>query len=117
MKFVAVPGLHLCLILLVGLPLYYDRQVNRPAKRMTLRKWDTLHLKGKFILARHEKTLNLLQVNHEDHKIDMLHVWGNTSFLEHNCTKGCLMALSIFAATAYVCQYAIIKGVRNFSGL
>lgn len=111
MKFVAVPGLHVCLILLVGLPLYYDRQVNRPAKRMTFGKWDTLHLKGKFSSKVHEKTLNLLQVDHNLHDIDMLHIWGNTAFLEYNITKGCLIVLSAFAATAYVCQYAIIKNV------
>ena len=111
MKFIAVPGLHACLILLVGLPLYYDRQVNRPAKRMTLDKWDTLNLTGGLNV---EKTLNLLQVDHRDHGIDMLHVWGNTRFLESYATKGCLIILSIFAATAYVCQYAIIKGVGSF---
>ena len=110
-KFVAVPGLHACLILLVGLPLYYDRQVNRPAKRMTFGKWDTLHLKGSLSSRRHEKTLDLLQVDHEDHKIDMLHVWGNTAFLDSKITKGCLIILSVFAATVYVCQYTTIKGV------
>lgn len=98
----------------MGLPLFYDRQVNRPAKRMTFGKWDTLHLKGKFSSARHEKTLNLLQVDHPDHGVDMLHVWGNTAFLDSRITKGCLIILSIFAATAYVCQYAIIKGVGTF---
>ena len=110
MKIVAIPGLHTCLILLVGLPLYYDRQVNRPANRMTLEKWDALHLKGGHF-SEQEKTLNLLQVDDSAHKIDVLHVWGNTAFLESNTTKGCLIILSIFAATAYVCQYAIIKGV------
>lgn len=114
MKLIAVPGLHACLIFLVGLPLYYDKQVNRPAKRMTIEKWDTLHLKGNVSTERHEKTLNLLQVHHKDHGIDMLHVWGNTVFLESNITKGCLIIVSIFAAMAYVCQYAIIKGVSTF---
>ena len=117
MKFVAVPGLHGCLILLVGLPLYYDRQVSRPAKRMTFGIWDTLHLKGKFSSARHEKTLNLLQVDHKAPDIDMLHVWGNTAFLDSKITKGCLITLSVFAATAYICQYAIIKSVGAFSEL
>lgn len=111
MKIIAVPGFHTCLILLVGLPLYYDRQVNRPAERMTFDEWDILHLKGAFGSERQEKRLNLLQSDHQNGNIDMLHMWGNTAFLESNITKGCLLMLSIFAATAYVCQYAIIKGV------
>ena len=78
MKFIAVPGLHACLLFLVGFPLYYDRQVNRPAKRMTLDNWDTLHLNGTPTV---EKTLHL-QVDHRDRGIDMLHVWGHTGFLE-----------------------------------
>ena len=82
---------------------------------MTYGKWDTLHLKGKFSSVQHEKTLNLLQVDHKDHGIDMLHVWGNTAILDSGTTKGCLIIFSIFAATAYVCQYTIIKGVSNFS--
>ena len=111
MKFVAVPGLHFCLTLLVGLPLYYDRQVNRPATGMTFEKWDTLHLKGEFSSKVREKTLNLLQVDHDLPKIDMVHIWGNTAFLESRITKGCSIVLCAFAATAYVCQYAIIKNV------
>ena len=117
MKLVAVPGLHGCLIFLVGVPLFYDRQVSRPAKRMTFGTWDTLHLKGKFSSARHEKTLNLLQVDHKNPDIDMLHVWGNTAFLDSKVTKGCLITFSVFAATAYVCQYATIKSVGTSSEL
>ena len=79
---------------------------------MTLDNWDALHLNGTPAI---EKTLNLLQVDHRDRGIDMLHVWGITGFLESYTTKGCLIILSIFAATAYVCQYAIIKGVGSFS--
>ena len=114
-KYIAIPGLHVCLIGLVGLPIYYDRQVNRPAKRMTLDKWDAVHFRGEFDSEQHEKTLNFLQVDDKDHGIDVLHVWGNTAFLESNVTKGFLLILSILAATAYVCQYAIIKSVGTGS--
>ena len=79
MKFIAVPGLHACLFFLVGFTLYYDGQVNRPAKRMTIDNCGTLHLNG---IPTIEKTLNLLQVDHRDRGIDILPVWGNTGFLE-----------------------------------
>ena len=80
MKFIAVPGLHACLFFLVGFPLYYDRRVNRPAKRMTLDNWDALHLNGTPAV---EKTLNLLQVDHRDRGIDMLHVWEILDSWDH----------------------------------
>ncbi len=115
MKFIAVPGLHACLVLLVGFPLYYDRQLNRPAHSMTLDTWDALQFKGTITSEQREVTLNLLQVNDTTHEVDVLHAWGNTAFLESYVTKGCLMILSVFAATAYVCQYAIIKGVSTLS--
>ena len=110
-KFVAIPGLHACLVLLVGLPLYYDRLVNLPAKYMTVETWDILNISG---LSEHhlERTLHLLQVDDPALGKDILHIRGNTTFIDTYAAKGCLLFLSIFAAVAYICQYAIIKGVR-----
>lgn len=81
---------------------------------MTLDNWDALQLQGESLSGQNEKTLNLLQVDDKADSVDVLHVWGNTAFLESNITKVCLITLSTFAATAYVCQYAIIKGVGYF---
>lgn len=109
-KIVAIPGLHVCLVLLVGLPLYYDRLVNLPAKYMTVGTWDIINSHGS---SEHhlERTLHLLQVDYPAHGKDILHLRGNTTFIDTYAVKGCLLFLSIFAAVAYICQYAIIKAV------
>lgn len=96
----------------MGLPLYYDRQSNCPAKQMTLSRWDTLNFKRNTTPGQPEQTLDLLQVDHEQYGKDVLHVCGNTAFLETKIIKACLIVFSVFAATAYVSQYAIIKSVR-----
>ena len=111
-KVVAIPGLHACLVLLIGIPLYYDRQVNQPAKHMTLDSWDRLHLKPTESAPLLERSLLLLQVDDKDNHKDILHMWGNPFFLDSYITKALLIALSVYAAIAYICQYAIIKGVR-----
>ncbi|KAL9636906.1 MAG: hypothetical protein Q9204_002076 [Flavoplaca sp. TL-2023a] len=128
-KVVAIPGLHACLVLLVGIPLYYDSQVNQPAKHMTLDSWDRLHFeprqsipgkkrslrfrvhfKRPMSITGIERSLRLLQVDDKDNHKDILHMWGNPNFLDSYITKALLIALSVYAAIAYICQYAIIKG-------
>ncbi|KAL8894530.1 MAG: hypothetical protein Q9192_004242 [Flavoplaca navasiana] len=116
-KVVAVPGLHACLILLLGIPLYYDSQVNQPAKHMTVDSWDCLHLKPTESAPRLERSLRLLQVDDKDNHKDILHMWGNPFFLDSYITKASLIALSIYAAIAYICQYAIIKGASSTRAL
>ncbi len=91
--------------------MYYDSQVNRPAKHMTLDVWDRLHLQNTE-LPQPQGSLHLLQVDDEANDKDILHVWGNPFFLDSHITKALLFVLSVYAAVAYICQYAIIKGVR-----
>ncbi|KAL8860633.1 MAG: hypothetical protein Q9178_002986 [Gyalolechia marmorata] len=106
-KIVAIPGLHACLVLLVGIPLYYDSHVNQPAKHMTLDAWDLLLENTE--QPRLQRSLHLLQVNDEANDRDILHMLGNPFFLDWYFTKALLIALSVYAAVAYICQYAIIK--------
>ncbi|KAL8894123.1 MAG: hypothetical protein Q9192_004597 [Flavoplaca navasiana] len=116
-KVVAIPGLHACLVLLLGIPLYYDTQINQPAKHMTLDSWDHLHLKPTESAPQLERSLRLLQVDDKDNHKDILHMWGNTFFLDSYITKAMLIALSVYAAIAYICQYAIIKGASSTRAL
>ncbi|KAL8920305.1 MAG: hypothetical protein Q9172_004564 [Xanthocarpia lactea] len=111
-KIVAIPGLHACLVLLVGIPLYYDSHVNQPAKHMTLDAWDLLLLLENTEEPSLQGSLHLLQVNDEANDKDILHMLGNPFFLDWYFTKALLIALSVYAAVAYICQYAIIKGVH-----
>lgn len=110
-KIVAIPGLHTCLILLVGFPLWYERQFNRPAKHLTLGKWDALMGKP----DHGQKTLNLLQVRKNN--IDVLHFWGNTAFINSGAVKLAVLFLSALAAVAYICQYSILKAASSDQAL
>ncbi|KAL8976641.1 MAG: hypothetical protein Q9205_007392 [Flavoplaca limonia] len=44
-------------------------------------------------------------------------MWGNPFFLDSYITKALLIALSVYAAVAYICQYAIIKGASSTKAL
>lgn len=85
--------------------------VNLSVKYMTVGTWDILNSSG---LSEHhlERTLHLFQVDDPALEKDILHIRENTTFIDTYAAKGCLLFLSIFAAVAYICQYAIIKGVR-----
>ncbi len=90
--------------------MYYDSHVNQPAKYMTLDAWDLLLVNTE--QPRLQGSLHLLQVNDEANDKDILHMLGNPFFMDWYFTKALLIALSVYAAVAYICQYAIIKGVR-----
>ncbi|KAK3172722.1 hypothetical protein OEA41_006046 [Lepraria neglecta] len=120
-KIVAIPGLHLCLFTLVAIPLWYDKQVNHPGTQLTVEKWNALH----DLSAKNwnppdgegvkNQTLNLLQVRHRN--TDVLHCWANTAFLKSPALKGTLIFASVFAATAYICQYTILKAASSMHAL
>ena len=110
-KIVAIPGLQMCLIMLLALPLWYDRQLNRPGSQLNVERWDGLH--GD--IPNHQMILNLLQVRRKDW--DVLHFKGNTTFIETRVMKGSMLLLSAFAATSYLCQYSILKEASSKQAL
>ena len=111
-KIFAIPILHICLVLMLALPLWYGRQINRPGKHLTTAKWEALCGKS----VKKPTVLNLLQVCKNESRdgeyqetLDILHFRGDTSLIHSKILKIGVLLLSAIAATAYICQYSILK--------
>ena len=105
-KIIATAGLHLCLMVMTSLPLWFIFRTGRPQRHLTPEMWDLLHdgsqQKGSMVML-------LVRINGGNvvsFQQDVSHI---TSFPVRIAG---LMVAGI-TVTAYICQYAIVKTGSN----
>jgi len=116
-KILAIPVFHFCLILLLALPIFYDRQTSRPAEHLTVDRWKAFNGGKEFDTRRaaHPITFNLLQVDFKGG--DVIHFQGKTSIMMHAGSRLVVLVLCAACAVGYVCQYAILKSASSRQAL
>lgn len=96
---IAVPGLHASLLLMLSLPLAWERQTGRPGSNISTEKYQALFSGPQ----RSSRRLHFLQARVSGGNV--IHFRGRTYCLDPSVVWLPALLVSAFCATAYVCQY------------
>jgi hypothetical protein len=105
-KFIATAGLHLSLMVMTCLPMWYIFRTGRPQLHLTPEKWDLLHdgLQEKGSLS-----ILLVRINGGS----VVHFQQDVSQITSIPVRFAGLLVSGITVTAYICQYAIVKTGSN----
>ncbi|KAJ9667282.1 hypothetical protein H2201_002483 [Coniosporium apollinis] len=104
---IAVPGLHASLLFMLALPLAYERQTGRPGSNISTEKYQALFTGPQGAYSR----LHFLQARVNGG--DVIHFRGQTHLYDPSFMWLPALPVSAFCATAYVCQYAVLKSASS----
>ncbi len=124
-RFVAIPGLHWCLISMIAIPLFHEWQTSRPGRHITSAKWKAIQ-KGNVKCFRfaHSAYPSKYEEELDFNKRaiarlppppghDVLHFQATSVFADNLFFRPYLLVISIATVVAYICQYAIVKDASN----
>ena len=94
----ATTGLHVCILLMLLLPLWLERQLGQPGRHLTPKKWDMLIGEGEVQLGH----FNILHANVK--RGDVLHFQGSTAFLGNVAFRAAALLVATFTVVGYLCQ-------------
>ncbi|KAH0562203.1 hypothetical protein GP486_003104 [Trichoglossum hirsutum] len=103
-------GMHVSLVILFVIPLYFSWQTRRLGGQLTVAIWRSL-MEGKPAGEDSVKRLNLLQCRVGNG--DVLHLQGDTTFLQKWPLRLLMLLTSVALVMAYICRYAIVTIASN----
>lgn len=110
-KILAIPVLHVCLLVMLAIPLWNERQVGRPYYYCTFDAIDSFISTLKVAKRTSAHSSRFLQVKARNG--DVIHFQRTQSFMESHTMKITAFVVSALSAVAYLCQYVILKSASS----
>jgi len=110
-KILAIPVLHVCLLIMLAVPLCNERQVGRPYHYCKFNAIEAL-IRTRGITGRTSNTTcRFLQVTTKSG--DVIHFQSTQTFMGTLLLKVAAYAVSGLSVVAYLCQYVVLKSASN----
>ncbi|KAI9671089.1 MAG: hypothetical protein M1831_005175 [Alyxoria varia] len=106
----ATAGLHVSLLVLVGVPLWYSFQLVKPSKNLSESKVRALLGDSSMSYGSPER-LAFMQIHVNKGFANFFH--GSIALVDSLFFKASMLSFSALCAVSYVCQYTVLKSADN----